>query len=83
MTKRALCRSPSLKSIYECPKAELFFIFNAFYFSFFNNEILLEVQGRFIQDHQDTDRVTREGFKLVGIKKTLRRYLKELEKRLK
>ena len=63
MVKRPLGRSPSLKSIYESPKAELFFIFNAFYFSFFNNEILLEVQGRFIQDHQDIDSVTGEGFK--------------------
>ena len=49
----------------------------------FNNEIWLEVQGRFIQDHQDIDRVTGEGFKLVGIKKTLCRYLMESEKRLK
>ena len=29
----------------------------------FNNEVWLEVQGRFIQDHQDIDSVTREGFK--------------------
>ena len=33
------------------------------------NEVQLEVQGRFIQDHQDFDRATREAFKLVWIKK--------------
>ena len=37
MTKRPLGRSPSLKSIYERPKVELFFIFNAFYFSYTNS----------------------------------------------
>ena len=35
----------------------------------FNNKVWLEVQGRFIQDHQDIDSVTREGFKFVGIKR--------------
>ena len=29
------------------------------------NEVWLEVQGRFIQDHQDFDRATREAFNLV------------------
>ena len=33
------------------------------------NEIWLDVQGRFIQDHQDIDRATREDFKFVWIKK--------------
>ena len=33
------------------------------------NEVWLEVQGRFIQDHQDFDRATGEVFKLVWIKK--------------
>jgi len=36
----------------------------------FNNEVWLEVQGRFIQDHQDIDRATGEGFKFVWIKKS-------------
>ena len=27
----------------------------------FNNEVWLKVQGKFIQDHQDIDSVTREG----------------------
>ena len=35
----------------------------------FNNEVWLEVQGRFIQDHQDIDSVTGEGFKFVWIKR--------------
>ena len=33
------------------------------------NDVWLEVQERFIQDHQDFDRVTGEAFKLVWIKK--------------
>ena len=33
------------------------------------NEVWLEVQGRFIQDHQDFDSTTGEAFKLVWIKK--------------
>ena len=33
------------------------------------NEVWLEVQGRFIQDHQDIGRATREAFKLVWIKR--------------
>ena len=32
-------------------------------------KILLEVQGKFIQDHQDIDNATREGFKSVWIEK--------------
>ena len=35
----------------------------------FNNEVWLEVQGKFIQDHQDIDSVTGEGFKFVWIKR--------------
>ena len=35
----------------------------------FNDEIWLEVQGRFNQDHQDIDNATGEGFKFVWIKK--------------
>ena len=35
----------------------------------FNDEIWLEVQERFIQDYQEIDSVTREGFKLVWIKR--------------
>ena len=30
----------------------------------FNNEVWLEVQGKFIQDHQDIDSVTGEGLSL-------------------
>ena len=41
----------------------------------FNNEIWLEVQGRFIQDHQDIDSVTREG--LSSDQETSTKYLKE------
>ena len=33
------------------------------------NEVWLEVQGRFIQDHQDFGRATGEAFKLVWIKR--------------
>ena len=33
------------------------------------NEVWLEVQERFIQDHQDVDKSTGEAFKLVWIKK--------------
>ena len=33
------------------------------------NDVWLEVQERFIQDHQDFDRATEEAFKLVWIKK--------------
>ena len=33
------------------------------------NEVWLEVQERFIQDHQDFGRATGEAFKLVWIKK--------------
>ena len=33
------------------------------------NEVWLEVQERFIQDHQDFCRATGEAFKLVWIKK--------------
>ena len=33
------------------------------------NEVWLNVQGRFNQDHQDLDRATGEVFKLVWIKK--------------
>ena len=33
------------------------------------NEAWLEVQERFIQDHQDFGRATREAFKLVWIKR--------------
>ena len=32
------------------------------------NEVWLKVQGKFIQDHQDFGRATREAFKLVWIK---------------
>ena len=35
----------------------------------FNNEVWLEVQGKFIQDHQDIDSATREGFKSIWIEK--------------
>ena len=35
----------------------------------FNDEIWLEIQGKFIQDHQDIDNATGRGFKLVWIKK--------------
>ena len=35
----------------------------------FNDEIWVEVQGRFNQDHQDIDNATGEGFKFVWIKK--------------
>ena len=35
----------------------------------FNNEIWLEVQGRFTLDHQYIDSVTREGFKFAWIKR--------------
>ena len=33
------------------------------------NEVWLEVQGRFIQDHQDIDRSTEEAFKFAWIKR--------------
>ena len=33
------------------------------------NEVWLKVQRRFIQDHKDFDRATREAFKLVWIKR--------------
>ena len=33
------------------------------------NEVWLEVQERFIQDHQDFGRATREAFKLVWIRR--------------
>ena len=39
------------------------------------NEIWLEVQGKFIQDHQDIDSVTREGLSLD--QETSAKYLKE------
>ena len=35
----------------------------------FNNEIWLEVQGRFIQDHQDIGRATEEAIKFAWIKR--------------
>ena len=35
------------------------------------NEVWLKVQRRFIQDHQDFGRATREVFKLVWIKRPL------------
>jgi len=41
----------------------------------FNNEVWLEVQGKFIQDHQDIDSVTGEG--LSSDQETLANYLKE------
>ena len=41
----------------------------------FNNEIWLEVQGRFIHDYQDIDSVTREGLSLD--QETPAKYLKE------
>ena len=44
----------------------------------FNNEVWLEVQGKFIQDHQDIDSVTREG--LSSDQETSAKYLKELKK---
>ena len=42
--------------------------------SVFNNEVWLEVQGKFIQDHQDIDSVTREGLSLD--QETSAKYLK-------
>ena len=45
----------------------------------FNNEVWLEVQGKFIQDHQDIDSVTREG--LSSDQETSTKYLKEWKKR--
>ena len=44
----------------------------------FNNEVWLEVQGKFIQDHQDIDSVTRED--LSSDQETSANYLKELKK---
>ena len=44
----------------------------------FNNEVWLEVQGQFIQDHQDIDSVTREG--LSSDQETSANYLKEYKK---
>ena len=41
----------------------------------FNDEIWLEVQGKFIQDHLDIDSVTREGLSLD--QETSAKYLKE------
>ena len=41
----------------------------------FNNEVWLEVQGKFIQDHQDIDSVTEEGLSLD--QDTSAKYLKE------
>ena len=35
----------------------------------FNDEIWLEVQGKFKQDHQDIDRATEEAFKFAWIKR--------------
>ena len=41
----------------------------------FNNEVSLEVQGKFIQDNQDIDSVTGEG--LSSDQETTAKYLKE------
>ena len=47
----------------------------------FNNEVWLEVQGKFIQDYQDIDSNTGEGLSLD--QKTSAKCLKESKKRLK
>ena len=46
----------------------------------FNNEVWLEVQGKFIQDYQDIDSNTGEGLSLD--QKTSAKCLKEFKKRL-
>ena len=46
-----------------------------------NNEIWLEVQGKFIQDHQDIDSITGEGLNLD--QENSAKCLKESKKRLK
>jgi hypothetical protein len=53
MVKRPLGRSPSLKSIYtnEHPKAELFLIFNAFYFYFYYKNSFFHLFFIFIFNH--------------------------------